>query len=131
LRVLVVDDTPGSAEILAALLRKLYHLDARIATDGPSALALAQEFSPQVVLLDIGLPGMSGYEVARRLRQQPRFYDVLLVALTGYGADEDRRRSKEAGFDEHLVKPASTSALRELFRHAKISAMSRSATDHQ
>jgi PAS domain S-box-containing protein len=101
-KVLVVDDNADSAESLAMILSLRGH-EARTALDGQEALAVAREFRPEVVMLDIGLPGMDGYEVARRLRAD---YDgILLVALTGYGQDEDRRRSKEAGFDHHLVKP--------------------------
>jgi len=103
-RILVVDDNEDSAESLAILLRMSGH-DVQIAHDGPSAVELAHVSSPEVVLLDIGLPGMSGYEVARRLRSRAGAATALLIALTGYGQREDRRRSQEAGFDLHLVKP--------------------------
>jgi CheY-like chemotaxis protein len=86
------------------------------AHDGPAALAAAHRFRPEVVLLDIGLPGMSGYEVARRLRQDVGTGGVMLVAMTGYGQDEDRRRAREAGFDHHLVKPAAPTAVADLLR---------------
>ncbi len=110
-RVLVVDDNADSAESLAMILSLRGH-EARTALDGPQALAVAREFRPAVVMLDIGLPGMDGYEVARRLRSE---HDgILLVALTGYGQDEDRRRSKEAGFDHHLVKPVDFAVLQEV-----------------
>ena len=78
----------------------------RMANDGPTALEAARDFLPDVVLLDIGLPGLDGYEVAKRLRQQPVLNGVVLVAVTGYGQDSDRQRSQDAGFDHHLVKPA-------------------------
>ena len=81
---------------------------------------MAEAFRPEVVLLDIGLPGMNGYEVARRLRAEPNGEDLLIVALTGYGQEEDRRRSKEAGFDEHLLKPPSLDVLQTLFGHPKL-----------
>ena len=106
-RVLVVDDSRDSAESLALLLELKGH-EVRVALDGPAALEAARGFLPEIVLLDIGLPGMDGYEVARRLRAGRDGIDgegMLLVALTGYGQDEDRRRSREAGFDHHLVKP--------------------------
>jgi PAS domain S-box-containing protein len=104
-RVLVVDDNEDSADSLALLLELKGH-EVRVALDGPAALATAHAFQPEVVLLDIGLPGMDGYEVARRLRaERAGEGGLLLVALTGYGQDEDRRRSREAGFDHHLVKP--------------------------
>ncbi|HEX8202371.1 MAG TPA: response regulator, partial [Isosphaeraceae bacterium] len=92
------------ARILAKLLQVFGHR-VFLAHDGPSGLAAARAHQPDVVLLDIGLPGMDGYEVARRLRASPEFADTLLVALTGWGQEDDRRRSRAAGFDHHLVKP--------------------------
>src|SRR5207249_1563474 len=112
-RILVVDDTVDAAESLAKLLELTGH-DVRTARDGPAALEAARIYRPEVVLLDIGLPGMDGYEVARRLRKQPATEHVRLVALTGYGQAEDRRRSREAGFDHHLVKPVDPAALEGL-----------------
>ena len=115
LRTLIIDDNVDAAESLAVLLQAL-GLEVRTAYDGPSGLVLAADYKPEVVLLDIGLPRMDGYEVARRLRNGPDGDGVLLIALSGYGQDEDRRRSEEAGFDHHLVKPASTDVLMDLFR---------------
>jgi PAS domain S-box-containing protein len=112
-RVLVVDDNHDAADSLALLLR-LAGQEVRVAYDGPSALAAAREFAPALVLLDIGMPGMDGYEVARRLRQLPGQERVLLAALTGWGQEEDRRRSLEAGFDRHLVKPLEPEELQEV-----------------
>jgi PAS domain S-box-containing protein len=109
-RVLVIDDNVDAAESLALLLRVSGH-EVRTAHDGPAGLEAALAFRPEVVLLDIGLPGMNGYEVARRLRAAAELREVLLVALTGYGQEEDRRRSREAGFDRHLVKPAAPDEL--------------------
>jgi signal transduction histidine kinase/CheY-like chemotaxis protein len=103
-RVLVVDDNRDAAEGLGDLLTDLGYTT-RISYDGPSALAAAPEFTPHVALVDIGLPVMDGYEVARRLRALPGLSDVRLVAVTGYGQPSDRERSQAAGFDEHLVKP--------------------------
>jgi PAS domain S-box-containing protein len=103
-RILVVDDNRDAAETLAFLLRSRGQ-EVRIAYDGVSALKLADSFQPEVVLLDIGLPGMDGCEVARQLRQFPGLEKVRLIALTGYGQEGDHRRSREAGFDRHLVKP--------------------------
>jgi CheY-like chemotaxis protein len=105
LRVLVVDDNVDAAESLAHLLSVLQH-DVRTAHDGPTGLQAALDHNPDVVLLDIGLPGMNGYEVAKRLRQQPVFSGVVLIAMTGYGQESDRESSRAAGFDHHLVKPA-------------------------
>jgi PAS domain S-box-containing protein len=117
-RILVVDDNPAAAESLAELLRLGGH-EVRTAPDGRSALEVAADFVPRAVLLDIGLPGdMDGYEVARRLRVLPGMDSAFLVALTGYGQDEDRRRSQEAGIQSHLVKPADPAALRGLLASA-------------
>ncbi|MEX0702547.1 MAG: ATP-binding protein [Planctomycetales bacterium] len=104
-RVLVVDDNVGAVRMLSLLLQRLGEHEVETAHDGPTALRKLAEFRPEIVLLDIGLPGMDGYEVAARVRGNPEFDDVLLVALTGYGQDEDRRKSRRVGFDEHLVKP--------------------------
>jgi signal transduction histidine kinase/DNA-binding response OmpR family regulator len=104
LRVLLVDDNVDGADSLAALVRLAGH-DTRVAHDGPGALAAAADFRPHVVVLDIGLPGLTGYEVARRLRDDPHLAGVSLVAVTGYGRDEDREQARQAGFDHHLVKP--------------------------
>ncbi len=109
-RVLVVDDHRDGGQSLAALLR-LGGMEVRVVQDGPSALEAARAFRPEVVLLDIGLPGMDGYEVARRLRVQPLTRDAVLVAVTGYGRDEDRLLSRQAGFDYHLVKPVDLATL--------------------
>ncbi len=103
-RVLVVDDNADAAETLADLLHGLGHTTS-VAHDGPTALSKAAAFRPQVALLDIGLPVMDGYELARRLREQPGLHRVRLLAITGYGQESDRERSRAAGFHEHLVKP--------------------------
>ena len=112
-RVLVVDDNLDAAKSLAALLKMQGH-EVRVAHDGRSALEVAAGFLPQFVLLDIGMPGMDGYEVARRLRTIPDLQRARLAALTGWGQPEDRRRSAEAGFDFHLVKPVEPQRLQEL-----------------
>jgi CheY-like chemotaxis protein len=104
-RILIVDDNRDMAEMLRIALEQLGHL-VEIAFDGPSALARVQEFRPSTVLLDIGLPVMDGYEVARRLRAvETPAHPLRLLAVTGYGQAEDRRHAREAGFDHHLVKP--------------------------
>jgi signal transduction histidine kinase/ActR/RegA family two-component response regulator len=112
-RILVADDHHDSAESLATLLRLLGH-EVRVVYDGPAALETARTFKPQVGLLDIAMPGMDGVEVAQRLRRQPGLEHILLVALTGYGRDEDRQRSSDAGFNAHLVKPVDVAALNAL-----------------
>jgi signal transduction histidine kinase len=116
-RVLVVDDNVDNAESLALLLRLGGH-EARTAQTGPGAIAAASEFRPEVVLLDIGLPGMDGYEVARRLREGTGGKTLLLVAQTGYGQEDDRCRSRQAGFDAHLVKPIDPGTLLTLLADA-------------
>jgi signal transduction histidine kinase len=105
-RVMVVDDSVDGAESMSILLEMLGH-EVRVMYDGAAAIAAASEFRPEVVLLDIGLPGIDGYQVARALRAGPATAGALLIALTGYGQDSDRQRTKDAGFDHHLVKPAS------------------------
>jgi signal transduction histidine kinase len=110
-RILVVDDNVPSAKMLGMLLERLGDHQVLVTHDGPTALEKAPEFLPEIVLLDIGLPHMNGYEVARRLRRDERVRAATLVAVTGYGGEEDLRRSQEAGFDEHLVKPVSVEAL--------------------
>jgi signal transduction histidine kinase/DNA-binding response OmpR family regulator len=118
LRVLVVDDNHDAADALASLLEKDGH-HVRRAHDGPAALAAADAFGPDAVVLDLGLPGMDGYEVARRLRSKTRANKPLLVAVSGYGMEEDRRKSRQAGFDHHLIKPAELSALRSALAVAR------------
>jgi PAS domain S-box-containing protein len=112
-RVLVVDDNRDAAESLSMLL-KLLGADVHVAYNGPDALEALAKYKPAVVLLDIGMPGMDGHEVARRIRQQSEFQDVTLIALTGWGQEADRQRSQSAGFDYHLIKPADVDALQNL-----------------
>lgn len=119
LRILVVDDNADTADTLAELLKLNGH-DARSECDGPSALDVALAFQPEFILLDIGLPGMDGYEVARRVRQAPELSKATLIALTGYGQEQDRQKSRSAGFDHHLVKPVDPEALLALFASKKV-----------
>ena len=116
-RVLVVDDNRDAADALASSLALGGH-DVRVAYSGGLALDSAREYTPHAVLLDIGLPGMSGYDVARAMRADPVLAGVLLVAVTGWGAPEDRRKAREAGFDHHFVKPVDTHAVERLIRDA-------------
>jgi PAS domain S-box-containing protein len=111
--VLVVDDNADTADSAALLLRQSGH-DVRVAYSGKAALESALAFQPDVVLLDLGLPEIDGYEVARRLRQNPVHKNVQLIAVSGYGQEADRKRSQEAGFDEHLLKPVDPAKLQEL-----------------
>jgi signal transduction histidine kinase/DNA-binding response OmpR family regulator len=117
-RILVVEDQPALARVTVALLQKLGH-DVRAAADGPEALLAAREYNPEVVLLDIGLPGMDGYEVARCLRSEFGPDAPMLVAMTGYGQHEVNRHARRAEFDHHLVKPADMGLLRELLTQTK------------
>jgi PAS domain S-box-containing protein len=112
-RVLVVDDSSDAAESLTMLLQ-LLGADVQSSTDGVAALEALETYRPAIVLLDIGMPGMDGYEVARRMRQRSVGQEATLIALTGWGQEEDRRKSKEAGFDHHLVKPVDIGALQAL-----------------
>ncbi|CAG9178955.1 hybrid sensor histidine kinase/response regulator [Cupriavidus pinatubonensis] len=112
--IMLVDDNTDALEAMSMTLRMLGHTVVT-APDGPSAVARAPEVKPEVVLLDLGMPAMDGFETARRLRALPEMRGATLVALTGYGQPEDRRRALEAGFDRHLVKPASLEALTRLF----------------
>jgi two-component system, chemotaxis family, CheB/CheR fusion protein len=113
LRVLVVDDSVDAAETMVMLL-SLWGHDVQSAADGPTAIATAAAQRPDVVLLDIGLPGMSGYDVAERIRAIPELPETILVAMTGYGQAEDKARSRQAGFTLHLVKPVEPPVLQKL-----------------
>jgi two-component system CheB/CheR fusion protein len=112
-RVLVIDDSAEMAETLKDALELFSHV-VEIARSGPEGIAKAHDFHPEVVLCDIGLPEMDGYEVARRMRADPELRSVRLVALTGYGLPEERERSRKAGFEHHIVKPPSLELLEEV-----------------
>jgi two-component system, chemotaxis family, CheB/CheR fusion protein len=112
-RVLVVDDNVDAAQSLGMLL-KLSGQEVSIAHDGHDGIQKAREFRPDLVLLDIGMPVMDGYEVCRRLRQDPGTQDAILIALTGWGLEEDRQRALQEGFDRHLVKPIELHTLMKL-----------------
>jgi CheY-like chemotaxis protein len=112
-RVLVVDDHRDAARILALLIESLGH-EVRTANEGVQALELVRGFHPDVIFLDIGLPQADGYEIAKRVRAMPEGRNARLVALTGWGHGQARERSREAGFDQHLVKPAAAKDLRVL-----------------
>lgn len=118
-RILVVDDNVGAARMLSLLLAKRGNHVVQTAYDGPSALDKLKQFRPEFVLLDIGLPIMDGSEVARTIRNMEEFRDVVLIALTGYGQEEDRQRSVEAGFDKHLVKPVEITEVEELLEYQR------------
>lgn len=120
-KILVVDDLCASAETLQVLL-ELEGFNVRIANDGASALDIAREFVPDVVILDIGLPGLDGFEVARQLRSRPESKTTLLIALTGYGEAESRLRSQQAGFDHHVVKPADIESLLAMVSQPRVEA---------
>jgi CheY-like chemotaxis protein len=117
-RVLVVDDNDDVRETLTELLRLLGH-EVAGAASGTEALEQAPAYAPEIVLLDLGLPDVDGCEVARRMRDLPAYDATVLIALTGYGQDEDKRRVAEAGFDMHLIKPIEPSDLEKVIASAK------------
>ena len=112
-RILIVDDNRDAADSLATLL-KFMGADVQVANDGPAGLEAIRCCKPSVVFLDIGMPGMDGYEVAQQVRRLPEAFEITLVALTGWGQDDDLRRSKEFGFDFHLLKPVEITAVQTL-----------------
>jgi CheY-like chemotaxis protein len=116
-RILVVDDHRDAARVLGLLLDSMGH-DVKTATDGYKALEEISSFHPEIVVLDIGLPEIDGYEVARRVREQPALRGTKLIALTGWSHADDRRRTREAGFDHHLVKPVGVKTLKEVLAQA-------------
>jgi CheY-like chemotaxis protein len=113
-RILVVDDNIDAARSMSRVLTLLYGQDVQVAYDGPSALASVESFRPEIVFLDIGLPGMSGLDVAASMREQPWHELRLLVAVTGWGQEKDRQRTRAAGFDLHLVKPVKPEMIRDV-----------------
>lgn len=113
LRVLIVDDNVDTVLSFSMLLKASGH-EVLTAHDGPTAVRIANEMLPDAILLDIGLPGLNGYEVAKRIRLNPELNNVVLVALTGYGQEEDRQTSMQAGFNFHLVKPASFQQVKQI-----------------
>jgi len=117
-RVLVVDDNGDSADSLAMLLKLDGH-ETAVAYNGAEAVRMAESFRPDVAILDIGLPILTGHHVAKLIRAQPWGREMVLIALTGWDQGEDRRRSAETGIDMHLAKPADTDALRKLIRESK------------
>jgi CheY-like chemotaxis protein len=117
-RILVVDDNVDSAESLAMLLSLSNHVT-RVAHSGLEALKTVDDFSPDVVFLDIGMPGMNGYEVARELRKREELRETVLIALTGWGRDDDVKSSQDAGFNEHLMKPVDFDAIEALLSRLK------------
>jgi len=124
LSVLLVEDSPDAAESLAMVLRTWGH-DVQVALDAAAGLEVAERLAPDVIVSDVGLPGMDGYELARRLRAHPKFGRAVLIALSGYARDEDKRRALAAGFDHHLVKPPDLEALAELLGRVQLASESR------
>jgi len=114
-RIVVADDNADSAASLAMMLRILGH-EVQTAHDGQQAVELAETFRPDVMLLDIGMPRMDGYEAAQHLRKNPELGRVILIALTGWGQDDDKRRAEEAGFNHHVTKPIDLAALQSLLK---------------
>ena len=126
-RILLVEDNPDAAESLRVLLELAGH-EVRVASDGLRALKVVDEFEPELAFIDVGLPGIDGYELASRLRALPSCRSTLLIALTGYGRDEDKKRASDAGFDHHLTKPVDPQAVNALVR-AAVPRAARATTD--
>ena len=124
-KVLVVDDNLDAAESLAILMKLAGH-EVRMAFDGIEAVKTAETFLPHIVFLDLGLPKLIGSEAARHIRQQPWSKGMVLVALTGWGHEKDRRTSREVGFDDHVVKPASLEDLTKIINRLPVQTMGRS-----
>jgi two-component system, sensor histidine kinase len=122
-RFVVIDDNPDAADTVALLLSEMGG-DCRVAYDGPSGVRLARDFRPEVILLDVGLPGQSGYDTCREIRSALGT-KVLVVALTGSGSDEDRENARRAGFDVHILKPAELDALQTLVDDGRLSSVGR------
>jgi two-component system CheB/CheR fusion protein len=116
-RILLVEDNPDAAESLRVLLELAGH-EVHVASDGLRALKVVDEFEPELAFIDVGLPGIDGYELASRLRALPSCRSTLLIALTGYGRDEDKKRASDAGFDHHLTKPVDFDAIDRLLANA-------------
>jgi CheY-like chemotaxis protein len=112
-RILVVDDNEACAKVTMWAMETLGHV-AQVAFDGPTAIALAKFFQPEVVLLDIGIPVMNGYEICQAMHKEPILQNTVFIAHTGWGQEEHRMRSKEAGFDYHLVKPLKVEAFKDI-----------------
>lgn len=113
LRVLVADDNRDAVILLASLM-EIYGHEVREAFDGPSALMAIHEFHPHLILLDIGMPGMDGFEVAQKIRERPDLDRMVIAVVSGYGTDEDKEMSKEYGIDFHLVKPAAIGEFKQI-----------------
>ena len=114
-KILVVEDNPDAAATMRDFLELSGH-EVELAASGTDGVQAARQLHPEVVLCDLGLPGMTGYEVATALRKDPETRSAKLIAVTGYGRDEDRRRSKEAGFDLHLTKPVDPAQLKAVLQ---------------
>lgn len=117
-RILIVDDNQDAADSLAMLLEYVGRT-VRVANSGDAALGMLGEYRPGVILMDIAMPGMNGHEVARRIREQPQFAGAKLIALSGWGQEEDKQRSSESGFDHHLTKPVDLAMLESLLGSVK------------
>ncbi|MEZ6086923.1 MAG: response regulator [Pirellulaceae bacterium] len=118
-RILVVDDNVAAAKLLAIVIRKIGH-DVQVANDGRQAVQIGGEFKPDIVIMDIGMPIMDGYEAARAMRREPWGKEIELIALTGWGQDDDRQRTTQAGFNRHLVKPVEPDTIRSILAELSV-----------
>lgn len=119
-KILIIEDNEGAAKLLSKMLLHFWNHKVEMAFDGVSGVEKAIEMRPDLIICDIGLPRLSGYDVVKKLREQPGFDKTLIVALTGYGQEEDKQRALQFGFDEHMTKPASVEGLAKLFVHPKM-----------
>ena len=126
--MLIADDNVGAAEMLALVVEAAGH-QVRLAADGAEAVRVADGFRPEIILMDLGMPRMDGYEAARQIRSRPWGSKVELVALSGWGQPEDKRRSREAGFDAHLVKPAEPEAINRLLASGRADVLNPAGSD--
>jgi len=113
-RVMVVDDSVNAAQVMGWMFELIHGHEVQLAHDGASSIAIAMKFRPHLIMLDIGMPGMTGYEICRAMRQEPVLKDTIIVAQTGWGEKKHRQRTKEAGFDNHLVKPVTLEDIQEI-----------------
>ena len=118
-RILIADDNPDAATSLSLLLELMGHTT-HVVHDGIEAVEVAAEFQPDIILLDIGMPRLNGFEACGRIRAQPANKNIVIAALTGWTQDEKRQRSEEAGFDFYLIKPVEPDALQEVLRHPRL-----------
>jgi CheY-like chemotaxis protein len=123
-RILVVDDNENCAKTMGWMLELMFGHEVQVAYNGASAIAIAKSFIPDLILLDIGMPGMNGYEICQAMRQEPSLKNAMIVAQTGWGQKEHHERSKDAGFNSHIVKPVTPDVLQEVLSSLALDSVS-------